>query len=526
MRSGGFGVATPPGVGTPGPQGPQGPAGPSGPAGPEGPEGPAGADGSGVSTFDGLTDVTIGSGVPLDEVHLTAFGWINAKPIWLDVRRLGVKCDAKMIRSGSMTSGSNVLTITEANIEDRFIGSHVGKTIVVDGVGASGGTLVTTITTVNAAVGSTQTLVLGANASTTGSNKTVIHGTNGTTAMQAALDTLSTVTGGTLVVPGPVLITGTLSIQGRHNIRILGHGGLAGRDYTATSGIWKGLPTSALVFCGSGAGVQFNAYSTAGFCVDKCAILYANRGMTGTLLGLRGDLATSDLRNMSATVMSCDVGAVIDGLVSGTLVDHTYAWAPVYERVRFIGGDVQVLCANGATSYVNAAVFNACQWGLYGTVAIRNPSEAMTVNGGYVERNWAAAVADREGAFMDAGDGTAVWDGLTLNGVFFSDVGGAGAAVASWIKCARGPGGNGIATGGLCVNGGRIGGGANQTFIEVVSDNFEGIFVSGASFSSGTIIKFTNNTGVRGALFRNSIGDGVTVSSGTVPAGFDLATAA
>lgn len=105
-----------------------------------------------------------------------------------NVLNYGAKGDGKMSVTGSMTSGSAVLTITDS----QFVSGDQTKPIMVVGAGPAGvTTLVTTILTFT----SSNQVTLAANASTTISNAIVMWATDDTAAIQSAINAAQTFAG-------------------------------------------------------------------------------------------------------------------------------------------------------------------------------------------------------------------------------------------------------------------------------------------------------------------------------------------
>lgn len=465
----------------------------------------------GSVVLDDLGDISPGpgaTGARIGDTIQYGFGWRMVASPLPSVEVWGAECD---LRQGvgattTMTSGSNTITLVAGL--DTFDATQIGNVIVVPGAGAAGIDLVTTITGVTS--GTIATTL--ANAGTTVNNvKGVIWGTNDVTLVQGALDALPGLFGGTVFIAGRTLCNGELNVQGRFGVRITGRVGSAGRSFTSASGFWNTLPPSCLVYVKSGTATFLNAAETKGFLLDNCAVLYANAQYTGTLISLRGNASDSDLRTVRPQLSNCTIGGCRDGLVSAAkLVDDTRAWRPLYAFGTTVGGDIQFMCDNG--SYVNGRNFFGWNWGLYGTVAIRNPGEGMFISGGQAERGWAAGVADRVGALIDCGDGTTDLDGMTVEGTWFSDVNNA-AAASSWIKLA--PGTTGF--GGVKIAPSRGGGGSNQTLVEIVGDGLTGLKIdSGSHQHNGTLLKTNNHTGITGEINTRTmaLGTGITIIEG------------
>jgi hypothetical protein len=421
--------------------------------------------------------------------------------IEFDIRRAGAKCDLKRGvgaagPTNTMTTGSNVVTLASG---DGFVNTatNSGQTIVIPGAGVGGIDLVTTISTVTDPTHA----VVAANASTTVVSKIVFWGTNDTSAVNLALANLPAI-GGRLVVPRPTLCAGQLTFGSKRNITIAGVGGIAADTPTSANGMNQSLPPSCLLYTGTGATDFLVATSTTNFLINDCAILYTNAGFSGSLIDFTGS-SDSSARTARPTIRHSQIGAAIDGLVNGTLVEHTFSWKATYDSTVFVGGDIQVLAVNGANNFVNGPTYRDCTFALYGTVAIRNPGEDINVQGGMVERAYNATTANRNMKFIDCGDGTMAVDGGNVNGTWFSDVNNA-APAATCIALAQGTTG----IGGFAVGGCRMGGGTNQTYIKLLSA-FKGISIRGGSAPfNGTLLDANNQAGSTGVVEGNSIGQG------------------
>lgn len=96
----------------------------------------------------------------------------------VNVKDFGAAGDGKTIVGGSISSGSNALTVSGAN----FASADIGKQIVIEGAASNKHSLFTTISSVTSA---TQ-VVLAANASSTVSNRRVVYGTDDSDAIRSA----------------------------------------------------------------------------------------------------------------------------------------------------------------------------------------------------------------------------------------------------------------------------------------------------------------------------------------------------
>ncbi len=139
-----------------------------------------------LPTTGGLAQHLNGANPP---AYVVPFGWFN-------VKAYGALGDTiAYVATTSITSGAATLTVTAGT----FAAGDVGKTIVVPGAGAAGADLKTTIS----AVGSTTSITLAANASTTltSASKTLTYGTDDTTAINSAIAALNTAGAGVLYFP-------------------------------------------------------------------------------------------------------------------------------------------------------------------------------------------------------------------------------------------------------------------------------------------------------------------------------------
>lgn len=113
--------------------------------------------------------------------------------------------NGKIVNDGAMTSATATLTSSTAS----FSSSDVGKVISVNGAGASGVPLTTTILS----FGSSTSVTLNASASTTVSSARVVYGTDDTSAIQACHDAMPSSSGAKMYIPaGVYCITGNISI--------------------------------------------------------------------------------------------------------------------------------------------------------------------------------------------------------------------------------------------------------------------------------------------------------------------------
>lgn len=412
----------------------------------------------------------------------------------------GAQCNLRRATGGAMSSVTNTTTLTISG-GDTFLafGLSAGSTIIVPGAGAAGADLVTTI----ASTSSSTQAVLSAACSTTVSGKVVFYGADDTAALNAMIAALPA-NGGTILIPRPTLIASApSSLNQLKRVCIEGVNGLNGGAWTASGGFNSGLPTSTLLFTGSGSGTFLNATQTHEFELKNCAIQYANAGFTGKLIDLTGDATTNtNPQTIRPLLANAQIGAAIDGLTGCNLVTDTFAWQPTYDRVTFVGGAIQIICANGSGNFTNARFLSGCSWGHYGTVAIRNLSEGTCIVGGMVERTYDPSVAaNRLLKFIDSGDGTVDLEGMTLDGTWFSDVN-SGAATHTIIDLKPGNSGSG----GVSLRPSRFGGGTPTTFAKVTANNFGALHVGGGDMTGGgVLVDLNSSTGCNLSVDLNSI---------------------
>jgi hypothetical protein len=162
-------------------------------------------------------DNTSDAGKPVSAATQTA---LDAKAdkstlTWIDVTKppYNAAGDAECRFDGAITSGTATLTSATAN----FPTTVVGKYIRVEGAGAAGADLITTIATRNSGT----SITLSVNASTTVSSKAIFWGTNDSTAIQSAITAASTSTiTRTVYFPPLKFLASNLTLT--KNVKLLG----------------------------------------------------------------------------------------------------------------------------------------------------------------------------------------------------------------------------------------------------------------------------------------------------------------
>ncbi|WP_446333585.1 hypothetical protein ACRHQP_00310 [Burkholderia pseudomallei] len=152
---------------------------------------------------------------------------------------------------GAITSGSAVLT----SASGTFSSSDIGNPIVVTGAGSAGLPLVTKIVSVSSATSAT----LSDNASTTVSGASYVYGADDTSAINAAVASIS-LTGGIIYFPrGTYMQTGTITVNNQYVV-FSGDGGAIDGNQTFTN-TWANIVSSAatrVVWAGAANGTMLN----------------------------------------------------------------------------------------------------------------------------------------------------------------------------------------------------------------------------------------------------------------------------
>lgn len=161
----------------------------------------------------------------------------------INVRDAGAKVDALQLNDGAITSGTAAFTSASA----VFTSADVGKTVIVDGAGASGAPLITTISAFTSATAVT----LAASAGATVSGAITIYGTDDTTAINVVLSALKVRGGGRAEIDGASIISSQLRISS-NQIFLVGRGGAVDGNVTYVGGMAKALASlrSKLIWAG------------------------------------------------------------------------------------------------------------------------------------------------------------------------------------------------------------------------------------------------------------------------------------
>jgi len=224
----------------------------------------------------------------------------------------GATCNAQSVNlTATISAGSNSFTITTNQFSSP---GDVGKAIWIQGAGASGGGLPTTISAVGAFSG-TQTITLGANAGTalSGASAYVIYGADDTTAFLAFKAAFTGSTPVQLNIPGnctfkPTSGAGAQLFAPISDLIVAGNGPATSRISNINSGPWA--------FGSDGQGRNNSLPTNAANAGDTCVTLKTAPSIT--ISDVQPDLAPTARFTGSSSGSTLTVTAVASGvLVAG-----------------------------------------------------------------------------------------------------------------------------------------------------------------------------------------------------------------
>lgn len=193
------------------------------------------ADGSMATCLDLGTGLSISGGT----LNSTGGGsGVGSNTYVFQAGSNGAACNEQTVVDGAVSATSTTLT----SATGLFVSEDVGKTVIVNGAGAAGVDLVTTIA---AYVSATQ-ITLTAAASTTVSVAKVAWGGDDTAALNSLLGTVNSAVGGTIYIHGSCLVVGQVNVPNngastnpqQPSIRMTGIGG------GSSNGAWTTPPTT------------------------------------------------------------------------------------------------------------------------------------------------------------------------------------------------------------------------------------------------------------------------------------------
>lgn len=157
--------------------------------------------------WNGDTTVAPSKNAIYDKIETMGGGLSNAAQAIYNVKDYGALGDGIYFNDGAVTSTTTAFTSASAT----FTAGDVGKVITIEGAGAAGVDLTTTIAAYVSATAVTLTVA----ASTTVSSASFTYGTDDTVGIQAAIDAVGTAGAGTVFFPkGIYIIDGAFSGSG------------------------------------------------------------------------------------------------------------------------------------------------------------------------------------------------------------------------------------------------------------------------------------------------------------------------
>lgn len=387
-----------------------------------------------------------------------------------NVRYYGAKGDGAVIVDGEMTVGSAHLL----SASNPFTSADVGKVVAVDGAGASGVTLVTTISTFNSAGDVTLAAANASGAHVTG--RLVIWGTSDVAAFAAAAAAAAASPyGGVVVVDGGrFIIPSSLDLSSLGNLTIRGCG-------KAQS---SGTISTQLIFT-QASGVMISAQPiVSALHLEGLNIRIENTGFTGSVV----KVTQSNFFMDECVVDGGGIYPVTYRALPGafTAVDLTGAGTGNYyiHRVNFVNGGGTAI-DGGQVS--NVTIVDQCQFIGYTVAGVKDLG-----GGSSITRNTFEGLGPQGSSTVAAGGiKQSNAHGLTISGNWFGDNNDTSAGQA-WIKVD----GNGIKIVGNYIS---IGSGSNVTGVKMTAVS-SGVEISGNEFAGAA----SGSVGIDGGGFAHS----------------------
>jgi hypothetical protein len=371
----------------------------------------------------------------------------------------------------------------------------IGKTVIIQGAGASGATHVSTIASINSPTSFEMT---DAAAIAIVGTAQMSYGTNDLDALNAFLVDCNAVSK-MGVIPGKMMIDGIVD-AGYSKLRLSGLDAKGTYDNVVTPYSIGEIGETTIMFAtdGStppwdGAGTKQQEYSRIGF-------IFANSALTAE--GAMDFDATRGL-TMTDCFIATPEECVADGITAKG-ISLSEAWDPTFRNVDFGGfawsvkGAISAVGSGttGTATYCNGATFDHCGFAGYGTRAILNPGEAWAFYNPQIHRKWAATGATAGLAFMElnqiAGD-----INVTVDTPFTSDVNSSASDDSMFVVNAA------VATdkaGSLNIRGGRsgAGGGTTRAIVEYTINNPIVVNLTDWTWTtSDPLVDFNSHTGIR-----------------------------
>jgi hypothetical protein len=399
-------------------------------------------------------------------------------PGTFNVLLFGLTPDGVSVTDAATTAASTTLTSASAGFNAS---TDVGKTISVEGAGAAGATLVTTIASVTNAT----TVVMSASASTTTTGKAMTFGTDNTSVLNAMITSIGSGGGQIWFPKGIYVFNGTVSIVSLHGMQFVGQSQIS-------------TNAAILKFVGTGSG-NFIDVQNASF-TQFINLEVANTslsGFSGNLIAVRNagvaDPAATRFQNVNFN-MAAGATATAHGLALDKSIETHI------DNCSFVGGSDGITGQSGAgSSYSNVVSVRGGQFFQQAGVAVRHLGESWSFYGVTFEPRIDGTARAMLGTSL-----TPV-NGVSIIGCWFGD---ASVGGTPWID---------LYGHGLTFNGNLVSGVSSTDGISGVQiENFKGFAITGNTFQAiQNCIQYASATCDGGILSGNSYTSAGVLEAGT-----------
>jgi hypothetical protein len=397
----------------------------------------------------------------------------NLANLLYDVTAHSVKADGVRLTDGAITSGAFSFTSASA----VFTAADVGKTIAVEGAGAAGATLTTTIATFVSATNVTLT----ASAGTTVTGAEVYYGTDNTTNINAAITAVNANGGGVVFFPkGLYLYGSSIDLSSCNNVTLMGPSRTRNRYYTTKT-------EAGLVYTGTGATNAIVFGSATGCSVQNFWLTYSSSEFTGNYVYIANTVALDACYNL--------IKGNYFFAVSRNSVSY---WIRFYKAIcnqvldnTFVGG---VRCISGtlaAGEYVNQITISDNLFAAYTSIVINGGFQECTVSNNTFEGR-----SDGQGlAYQNSS--TLLSQGMIWTGNWFGDV--TAGAGNPWIF---------YWGGGFVFSGNFMA--ANASSVGIMLNACTGFQITGNYFTSFANVITYNNATCKGGIVMGNFASAYT----------------
>lgn len=400
----------------------------------------------------------------------------------------GIVGDGVRNTDGAISASSNSFTSASAS----FTADDVGKSIVINGAGASGVSLSTTI----AAYVSATNVTLTATASTTVSGAIYCYGTDNTTAINTLITSVNAAHGGTIMFsPGLYCVTGTIDMSTTNNITLSGPSRVRNIAY-------GGLP-SGIVSLATDGNPVIKMGSTFGGTIQNLWCTYISPQKTGNYIYIANTVVYDagynkvtgcEFYTNTLSINSITFWIKFDKVITCYVTDNT-----------FIGGTNHIGFANSSGSYANQILIDSNIFAQQVSTALNGGGQSITVSNNTFEQR-----SDGQGIVYSTSSTFDV-NGFVWTGNWFGD---ATAAGGPWLNIY----GNGFVFSGNFMVG-------NASAIGLFLNNVSGFQITGNQFYSfSTAILYQTATCNGGIVQGNNFHACSTVEGGTGNKGANVTT--